>query len=59
MKVSLVKGYGAVHRSECYAVKNARGVHGVAPEIEESEVPAFLKARNFYPCLACFPELRA
>ena len=56
--VSLVRGYsGLVHKPTCYAIRRS-WFQGIAPEIDEGEVPAFLKARRLEPCRACFPVVR-
>ncbi len=59
MTVFLVKGYGAVHEAGCYAVRRAEGVRGIAPELDESEVAAFLKARRLDACGSCLKKYLA
>jgi hypothetical protein len=48
---------GITHGSGCYALGRAYKV--VAPEIDATEVRAFIRARRLDPCGACFPGFRA
>ena len=56
-KVSLVRGYSSLaHRKGCYAVRRARGIRVVAPDLDENEIYDFLKARKLTPCGSCLRE---
>ena len=57
MVISIVRGYSNLaHRQGCYAVKSARGMRVIAPELGENEVYDFLKARKLTPCGSCLRE---
>ena len=57
MTVAIVRGYSSLaHRQGCYAVKNARGIRVIAPDLDENEVYDFLKARHLQPCGSCLRD---
>ncbi len=55
--LTLVRGYSSLaHLKSCYAVKNALGIRVIAPELDEAEVAAFLKARRLEAGGCCLRE---